>query len=383
MVLPKVSHKPLHIGFLTERLRLGFGVDLVIHQVAEGLSAKGHRVTVFCSVVEGLYNNPRHYQIVKYKTCQKKYGPRYEAEVLLKHKQLVPHDVDIFIAVSYPFFGLSALIKKPFIAYEHGMVPIKDMPLKHKLYLTYIQLIQFNVYHRFPKKIVAISEFVKTSLPKSIQKKTEVIYNGIDHYRPASKKEIIRFKKKHGLWQTQPLLLTVSRLNTRIVPYKGLSLLLEIFKNIRSVFPKTQLIVAGQGSSEDERRIKRHANVTVLRNVPACDMPALYGTPDIYVSASQWEGFNLPLLEAQMAGKATLVFDKGAHREVLRGSGVIADNASDFEKELLKLMTDTRHRSRIACRSQKNAAFFTWQKTVDSFDRCIRQTIQQNTYASL
>ena len=37
----------LQIGFLTERLILGFGVDLAVHQYASYLQGQGHDVTVF------------------------------------------------------------------------------------------------------------------------------------------------------------------------------------------------------------------------------------------------------------------------------------------------------------------------------------------------
>ena len=37
---------------------------------------------------------------------------------------------------------------------------------------------------------------------------------------------------------------------------------------------------------------------------------------DVFISCSQWEGFNLPLVEAQALGTVGLAFDVGAHPEV-------------------------------------------------------------------
>jgi 5-methyltetrahydropteroyltriglutamate--homocysteine methyltransferase len=41
------------------------------------------------------------------------------------------------------------------------------------------------------------------------------------------------------------------------------------------------------------------------------------GTVDLGVSVSLWEGFNLPLAEMQWGGRGVLVFDCGAHPEVV------------------------------------------------------------------
>ena len=59
-----VSGKTLG-AFLTERMRLGFGADLVVDQVAAGLAQRGHRVTVYASYEDGTYAD-RPYRLVSF-----------------------------------------------------------------------------------------------------------------------------------------------------------------------------------------------------------------------------------------------------------------------------------------------------------------------------
>lgn len=52
-----------HIGILTERMTLGFGVDVVIHEQAVRLVQRGYSVTVFPIWKTELYDN-QPYRIV-------------------------------------------------------------------------------------------------------------------------------------------------------------------------------------------------------------------------------------------------------------------------------------------------------------------------------
>lgn len=52
----------LKIGFLTERLLLGYGVDLVVHEYARFLTERGYDVNVFCQRLDS--SVPRPYNVV-------------------------------------------------------------------------------------------------------------------------------------------------------------------------------------------------------------------------------------------------------------------------------------------------------------------------------
>ena len=57
-------------------------------------------------------------------------------------------------------------------------------------------------------------------------------------------------------------------------------------------------------------------NVKLLGYVPAQDLPALYRGARLYVEASLYEGFGLPIIEAMASGTPVLCSNRGALPEV-------------------------------------------------------------------
>ena len=52
--------------------------------------------------------------------------------------------------------------------------------------------------------------------------------------------------------------------------------------------------------------------------VPDEEVPYYYAACDVYATASIWEGFDMPVAEAQNCGKPVVAFDVGPHREVIK-----------------------------------------------------------------
>ncbi|MBW2989895.1 glycosyltransferase family 4 protein, partial [Candidatus Woesearchaeota archaeon] len=68
------------------------------------------------------------------------------------------------------------------------------------------------------------------------------------------------------------------------------------------------------------RKLKKMANKDVIFTgfVKDEELPEHYAACDAYVTASLWEGFDLPAAEAQAMGKPVVAFDAGAHKEVVK-----------------------------------------------------------------
>ena len=68
------------------------------------------------------------------------------------------------------------------------------------------------------------------------------------------------------------------------------------------------------------------------------DLPAFYAISDVYVTASQNEGFNLPAVEAQACGKPVVAFDVGAHKEVVKNGILVPEgDIQGFTSAMSKL----------------------------------------------
>jgi glycosyltransferase involved in cell wall biosynthesis len=105
----------------------------------------------------------------------------------------------------------------------------------------------------------------------------------------------------------------LARLGALESEYKGNELLIELASRF-SADDGIDFRVMGRGSEADARKF-RAAGMSVALNASDAEREAFFADIDVFFSPSQWEGFNLPLVEAQQAGCASMAFDVGAHPE--------------------------------------------------------------------
>jgi glycosyltransferase involved in cell wall biosynthesis len=94
-----------------------------------------------------------------------------------------------------------------------------------------------------------------------------------------------------------PTLLAVGRL----VPQKGLDMLIEARRDVTAAVPRARLLVAGEGParSELEELIRQRGLDSSIELAGHCDdVPALMRSAWLLVHAARWEGFGLIFLEA-------------------------------------------------------------------------------------
>jgi glycosyltransferase involved in cell wall biosynthesis len=124
-------------------------------------------------------------------------------------------------------------------------------------------------------------------------------------------------------------------------PGKNHILLVHAFEKLPS--DKIQLDLYGEGplEKEVELAIKQH-NVSSVRLAGLCnDMNDVLSKYDVFISASEHEGFGIALLEAMAVGLICIVSDIPAHREVGGDACVFFDITSpDFLRDVLQKMID-------------------------------------------
>jgi glycosyltransferase involved in cell wall biosynthesis len=106
---------------------------------------------------------------------------------------------------------------------------------------------------------------------------------------------------------------TLMRLGPGEAQYKGNELFIELIERLQ----KSSLIEAclmGRGT-EDDRKHWEQKGFEVHLNSSDAERETYLRSLDVFVSSSQWEGFNLPLVEAQALGTLGLAYDVGAHPE--------------------------------------------------------------------
>jgi len=365
----------MRIGFLTERMLLGFGVDLATHKIAEGLIARGHDVTVFTALSDGTFEG-NAYRIVPLNVRASPIFPYYEANALRVLRRIRSASVDLFLVQTFPFFAVAPFLDAPFVAVEYGVCATTGLPWRVRAGFAYIRLAQHHVYFRMARRLVTISGFLRDRLPPALRARARVIYPGADHYAvdgdPGAARADVR--KRLGLGDQDVLLLYVGRLNPERQPYKGTARLVDCIGRLRRRDPRVQALLVGFGSAADEAWLATRG-VRCWRSAPPEAMAAIYAAADVYVTASEWEGFDLPLAEAQAAGKPAVALRVGAHPEVVRDgeTACLVDDMEAFEATLAHLVGDAGLRARMGAGARMSAARFSWAAAIAAYDQVARE----------
>jgi 1,2-diacylglycerol 3-alpha-glucosyltransferase len=191
--------------------------------------------------------------------------------------------------------------------------------------------------------IVSVSRFSQQILKNKIGLDSILFYNTIDIQRFKNlERGIIR--KRYGIGN-DPVILFVGR----ITPHKGIHLLIEAFELCKQKTPPVKLLIVGKCCHRkylEELKDIAGGSVIFTGEVSEDELPLYYVDCDVYATCSLFEGFNLPLVEAQACGKPVVAFDIGPHREIVKNGFLIYEGDTDkFGEKLTQLI----HQAVKAC----------------------------------
>jgi glycosyltransferase involved in cell wall biosynthesis len=277
---------------------------------------------------------------------------------------------EVCVLATEPFYPVARVWNRSVILF-FGNSPPLGLGWKGKLNYAYATMSQMLGSLPAAKLIMPCSYFLQGSLPAFSQRKAVVLYPGVDHYDrwTPTDEETLQFRRNLGVKDDEAVLFHAGRLNTVFQPYKGLNELVSHFQSLRSARSGLHLIVAGYGDDRDESLLKEQG-VIVFRNAPRNRMPLLFRACDIYCTASRWEGFDLPLAEAQHFGKPVIAYEIGAHHEVVSSSdsGYLVENPAAF-RSTLEFMVDNRPWCReMGDRGRQRVARFRWRYSVETLE---------------
>lgn len=172
------------------------------------------------------------------------------------------------------------------------------------------------------------------------------------------------------------------------VALKGLSFLLEALAKLRVEAPHAHLVVIGRMRPEDPGR--RHVvrfgledAVTFTGNISYDEMIRLYGTAEIAVVPSLYEGFSLPAIQALACGLPLVCTNAGALPEVAGLHGETAllvppADAGALAAGIKRALDDADLRARLGAAARARVLDkFTWaamaKATVDQYRIVIDQ----------
>jgi len=159
-----------------------------------------------------------------------------------------------------------------------------------------------------------------------------------------------------------PFLLAVGTME----PRKNLPRLLAAFGEVTDELPDHFLVVAGPvGWGPALRPTWDSVRVKLAGPVDDPVLQALYRSADGLAYPSLYEGFGLPVVEAMAHGLPVLTSDRSSLPEVAGDAAVLVDplDRGAIAKGLVRLVTDSALRRRLADAGPRRAARFTWPAT--------------------
>ena len=227
-------------------------------------------------------------------------------------------------------------------------------------------------------RIFAVSNFTKLEIEKLFNippGRIEVVYNAIDerllrtHANPADRQVIV---ERYQV--TYPFLLYAGRIS----PHKNVVRMIEAFSALKTelekeqLFPDLKLIIIGDdvsGNPDLRRTVIRSGvqnDVRFLGFVPIEVLRTFYDAAKIFVFPSLYEGFGLPPLEAMAHGTPVVTSNVSSLPEVVGNAAVLVhpENVFEIMRALHRVLLDQTLREKMKDRSYRQAAKFSWEKSV-------------------
>lgn len=219
-------------------------------------------------------------------------------------------------------------------------------------------------------KVITVSKLLQNDISNRFPKyrhKCQTIYPGID---------ITYFSKNNN---TEPLKHPVILFTGRIVPEKGVHLLVAAFKELLHKYSNIELYIAGAhlGPNMDKGYIKslKHPKIKFLGLLPRHEIPTVIKKASIFVHpVIMEEPLGLAPLEAMAGGLPVVVSDvKSGYQEIIsKRDGYYFKNNDykDLKKALDSLLSNKQLRQKLI----HNGRATIKQKL--SWDKCIHHTIR-------
>lgn len=352
------------------------GVERYTYNIAKECLKRGYRVIVVTSanskldaisVEEGI----KVYRLPSYQLMNGRLP-------ILKHnnqtKQLLnalkQEQID-FCMVNTRFYFLSLAGMKfayknqiPLITVEHGTAYLTF----NNAFLDFIERKYERAITRKGKKYCqhyyAVSEFSKQWLKEFDIKGEGVLYNSIN---PDDYKDIIVDSSN----KTDGVTITYTG---RMVPEKGVSVLLEAFVMLRKKYENIYLILVGEGPLETQIKQYNDDHIHYLGRKENREVIKILKNTDIFCLPSRSEGFSTSILEAAYSQCCIITTARGGSKELITDSnyGIIIKN-NDIHlvyDALEKAIADEKYRQEAAQNVYERViSHFTWVQCVDELEK--------------
>lgn len=303
------------------------------------------------------------------------FGPKkFWTQFALPLRLIFGKKPDVFFSTAHyaPRFS-----KVPYIVTIHDLsyLHFPELFKKNDLY----QLTNWSKYSiKNAAHIIAVSQNTKEDIVKNYNispSKITVTYEGYGNtrFKPQSKATIEKTKKKYRI--EDDYLIFIGTLQ----PRKNLERLIEAFGKLilNSQLSTLNLVIVGKKGwmydqiFEKVKSLNLEKEIIFTDYVPDAELPALISGAKVYILPSLWEGFGIPVIEAQACGIPVIVSKTSSLPEIVGDSGLLIDPESigSIADGVKKVLTENQTYSNLVKKGFENIKRFSWEK-------CAQETLQ-------
>ena len=288
-------------------------------------------------------------------------------KVLSTHTQ-IPYQLltsrrhDIVHALT-PEMGIySPIVCSNSVVTFHDLIPIlafREMRFRFSLMMPYYTRMTWQLAAR-AKRIIVNSTQTRSELVRGLRvdpEKIRVVPLGVDErFKPAIRKPSAR-----------PTVGFFGNYTYR----KRVDVAISTFKRISQKIDADLILAGGeiqtiyQTHFDMQELLKGVRRVELLGHVPEEQLPELYNRFHVMLFPSMYEGFGLPILEAQRSGVPVLTLRDARIPDEVRKETVVCNDVEDMAEKALELINDNRKRAEFARRGVEYASQYSWDSTVE------------------
>lgn len=215
-----------------------------------------------------------------------------------------------------------------------------------------------------PLKQIVIANWIKKLMNEEFNRSdSEVVYNGIDFNE---------FYNNRKYFNTKIICMMYHALE-----WKGYKDGLKAFEIVKSKISDLKLVVFGMERSEDiPDYVEFHLNPSKE------ELKDIYCKSDVFIFPSKFEGWGLTPLEAMACKCAVVGTNTGAIKEIgINGKNVLISEPGDINtlsENLKKILENNNLLRDISIEGYNTALRFSWDKSVDKFERILSNEITKN-----
>ena len=228
---------------------------------------------------------------------------------------------------------------------------------------------------KLSNRLATVSEFSRADISKTFNvadSSIDVLCNGIDHtFAPAEehKKEVIRDRFSQG----KKYFLFVGALH----PRKNVHRVVEAYNSAVEKGVESTLLIAGNKFwnypelDSALAKIDYRTNIRFLGHVHTADLPVLMSAAEGLIFPSLYEGFGIPLIEAEACSVPVIASEGSVMEEVSNGSAFFVNptEVSEIAEAIVKIEQGERN-------TIMREHTYTWDKAAELLWESIQQTLQ-------